>query len=183
MVGVLLLGPIAFDGFEVPQAVRFGGKQRLVVHALPGGGRVVDRMGPDEAPLVWAGIFSGPGAAQRVRLLEAFRRAGTVLPLTWSSWRYSVVIESFEADSANPAWIPYRVKCCVIAAEAMAEVDWLLGTTVAEAGAFGAGLDATVAESGLISDDVATAVSAAGQLAQLNAGRAFLAFTGDNGTI
>ena len=75
------LGPITFQAFEVPERISLGGRQRLVVHALPGGGRVVDTMGPEEAPIRWSGMFSGANATERVRMLERLRRAGDVLEL------------------------------------------------------------------------------------------------------
>jgi len=179
VAGALILGPVIFENFEVPSSVRFGGQQRLAVHALPGGGRVVDAMGAQDGPLVWSGVFSGPNAAPRVRVLEALRRAGTSLPLAWSLWRYTVVIESFEADWATASWIPYRLQCCVVATEAAAVVDWLVGAAPGEIAALvsaSSDVDEAAAEFALGGDDVAAAITASGTVARLNAGRALQSF-------
>ena len=180
MAGGLALGPVVFQEFEVPERIRFGGRQRLAVHLLPGGGRIVDAMGADEAPVSWAGVFSGPGAAERVRALERLRRDGAVLPLSWEGWRYSVIIESFEAETAHPAWIPYRLSACVVASGDLFEAEPVLATaTLAQAVALGAGpglVEAIDQATVLLgSDDVGTAMSAAGSLARLVAARAFAA--------
>ena len=55
----LVLGPVLFREFEVPARINFGGRQRVVVHALPGGARVIDVLGRDDAQISFAGIFSG----------------------------------------------------------------------------------------------------------------------------
>ena len=40
MSSYLLLGPVLFQDFELPERISWGGKQRLTVHRLPGGTRV-----------------------------------------------------------------------------------------------------------------------------------------------
>lgn len=55
MAGGLVLGPVVFQAFEVPERIRFGGKQRVAVHELFGGGRVVDAVGAEEGPIEWSG--------------------------------------------------------------------------------------------------------------------------------
>ena len=180
-MGDLVLGPVVFRGFEVPQRIQFGGRQRLVTHRLAGGGRVVDVMGDEDAPVSWCGVFSGPDAADRVRLLERLRRAGAVLPLAWEAWRYTVVLEAFEAEGANPAWIPYRLRACVVASgDMVVPVEAGFVFEVAEAVALGAGsgvgLDARIdgAGSAMASGNVAASIAAAGTLARLVTARAIL---------
>lgn len=179
MSGGLVLGPVAFGAFEVPERIRFGGRQRLAVHALPGGGRVVDAMGADEGPIQWSGVFSGPRGAARVRLLDELRRGGQTLLLAWDGWRYSVVIEQFQAQSQNPAWIPYSLKVCVVATGDVVAVEALpAGATLADAVALGAGegLDGRidVASDNLGSGDAVMAIEAAGVLARLVTARALV---------
>jgi hypothetical protein len=120
---VLLLGPIVFSDFEVPAGITFGGMQRLAVHRLPGGGRVIDALGRDDAALTFSGIFTGTDATLRARALDELRAAGLPLPLTWDVFFYSVVIENFEADYRNDHWIPYCISCTVIRDEAAALVE------------------------------------------------------------
>ena len=54
---VLTLGDFEFARYEIPEQITFGGDQRLVVHELVGGTRVIDAMGRADAPLEWSGLF------------------------------------------------------------------------------------------------------------------------------
>ena len=110
----LVLGPVVFQDFEVPSTICFGGAQRLAVHRLPGGGRVVDALGPDDGVIFFSGIFSGSDAAERALALDALRSAGAPLPLTWDVFFYTVVITDFTANFQSSWWIPYRLACTVI---------------------------------------------------------------------
>jgi hypothetical protein len=120
---VLLLGPIAFTDFEVPAGVSFGGRQRLAIHRLPGGARIIDALGRDDAALTFCGIFSGNEATLRARSVDELRALGLPLPLTWDVFFYSVVIDQFQADYQNSHWIPYRITCTVIRDEAAAVIE------------------------------------------------------------
>jgi hypothetical protein len=126
----LTLGPVAFAGFEIPSSIALGGKQRLAIHKLPGGIRIIDAMGPDPADLGWSGIFTGPDAAERARILDTMRIAGLEVLLSWDAFLYTVVIESFEADYRSPWWIPYRLSCAVVRDEAAAILDTIVSGVV-----------------------------------------------------
>ncbi len=115
---MLLLGPIAFQDFEVPETLSFGGAQSLAIHRLPGGARVIDAMGRDDAELHWSGTFSGPFASERARTLDLLRADGQPMALTWDAFFYTVVISRFEAQYSRATWIPYRIACTVLADEA-----------------------------------------------------------------
>ena len=119
----LSLGPVAFAGFELPSSITIGGTQRLSIHRLPGGIRVIDALGPDPADIAFSGIFTGPDAADRARVLDALRVVGSQLPLTWDAFFYTVIIASFEADYRSPWWIPYKISCSVLRDEAAALVS------------------------------------------------------------
>lgn len=110
----LVLGSVAFRDFEVPERIVFGGTQKLAVHELPGGGRVIDVMGAQNADLVWSGVFSGADAAERVRLLDGLRLLAAEVPLSWDVFAYTVIIERFEAEYTNPWWIPYHLVCKIV---------------------------------------------------------------------
>ena len=120
---VLLLGPIAFKDFEVPAGITFGGTQRLAIHRLPGGTRVIDALGRDDANVTFAGIFTGSDATLRARAVDELRSLGPPLPLTWDVFFYSVIIDSFQADYRNENWIPYRISCSIIRDEASALIE------------------------------------------------------------
>ncbi len=175
---MLTLGPIVFGSFEVPQSITLGGRQRLTVHQLPGGGRVVDAMGADDGELSWSGILSGPEAPARARALDRLRRGGLAWPLAWDGWRFTVIISRFEADSAEPFWMPYRLSTCVVAEGDFALAELLpTAPTAAEAAALGAGPGLedrlAAAGAGLAGTDLAGVLAAAGQTAQLAMARAF----------
>jgi hypothetical protein len=113
-MALLTLGGVEFIDFEVPPDVVFGGAQQLAIHRLIGGARVVDVMGPDDASLRWAGIFSGPYAGDRARMFDAMRVAGAPLGVSWDAFSFTVVIESLIMDYRNPWWIPYQMSCTVV---------------------------------------------------------------------
>jgi hypothetical protein len=108
------LGDFEFADMEVPESIPFGGAQALTVHKLIGGARVVDSMGPDDAPLEWRGWFRGENALARALYLDTLRKLGKPLTLTWSELRYTVVIQSFLPDFRRPYEIPYRISCEVV---------------------------------------------------------------------
>ncbi len=175
---MLTLGPILFQAFEVPQSITLGGQQRLAVHQLPGGVRVVDAMGADDAELAWSGILSGPDAAGRARALDRLRRGGLAWPLAWDGWRYTAIVSRFEADSTNPWWLPYRISACVLAEGDLAAPEPLpVPPTAEEAAALGAGPGLedrlAAAGAGLGAPDLAGVLAAAGLAARLATARAY----------
>jgi hypothetical protein len=152
---VLILGPVVFEQFEVPEQINFGGWQRIAVHRLVGGGRVIDAMGPEEPEISFEGVFSGSTSVLRARSLDVLRRTGEPIPLIWDSFYYTVLVRQFTAMYTSATWIPYSVSCAVIRDEAAGLVDMavdltatVLGDIVNAAGlAVGAGIDL----SGLVS--------------------------------
>lgn len=172
----VILGPVTFLGFEVPERITLGGRQRLAVHRLPGGARVVDAMGPDDRDLAWSGVVSGPRAGERVRQLDRLRRAGEALPLSWDGWRFTVVIAEFEAESAHPAWVPYRMSCTVLTEGDLVAPEVLPAlATLAEVAGLG-DVEALLLAAGarLAADGLSEIRAAAGDLARLATGRALL---------
>jgi hypothetical protein len=157
MAGTLVLGPFVFQDFELPEHIGWGGAQRLTVHRLPGGARVIDAMGRDDAQIAWTGVFSGTDGGTRARLLDLMRVDGSVWPLTWDSFFYSVLIAEFRAEYAHTNWIRYRITCTVLRdeAEAVIEAGISLATNV---------LSDLVSASGLgTGTDLSGALAAAGQ--------------------
>lgn len=110
----LILGPIVFAYFEIPERINFGGTQKLVVHTLPGGERIIDIMGRVEDPPGWSGIFLGIGAMDRAKQLDVLRAAGNVQQLSWGSLSYSVIIQSFQPEYKFAYHIPYKIVCEVL---------------------------------------------------------------------
>lgn len=177
-MAALTLGEIAFSDFEVPEHFVVGGKQRLVIHSLPGGGRVVDAMGAEDAPIRWSGIFSGQQAPERVRAIERLRRSGQRQTLAWDAWLYSVVVQDFEAEIASTWWIPYRITLCVVLNGAGIQADWFDSATgpTLDVGLLSAAALETaigVAGLGLASADIGQSIGAAGSLAQHVTARAY----------
>jgi hypothetical protein len=132
MTVVLTLGPILFADFEIPDKISgIGGKQMLAVHKLPGGSRIVDAMGRDDAPLKWSARFRGSDAETRARLADFLRVQGQPIELAWSRFRYTVVIDEFEADYEQPFEIPYSITCLVVQDETSPLLTALLGLDAA----------------------------------------------------
>ena len=114
MADTLTLAGISFDGFSTPSKMPAGGAQAMVVHKLPGGQRVIDTLGPDEANITWSGEFFGNGAYANALALDAIRAAGQVVPLTWGGQFRLVIIDSFTYGVRRlPAWVEYSISCTV----------------------------------------------------------------------
>ena len=125
----LILGPISFQDFEVPASINIGGQQRLVIHRLLGGARVIDALGRDDSDISFSGVFSGDTAIIRARALDQMRVSGLTVSLTWDVFFYSVIIKSFEADYHSGWWIPYRIRCTVVCDEASGASDTTMSLT------------------------------------------------------
>jgi hypothetical protein len=111
----LTLGGIVFTGMEVPDKLPFGGEQMLKLHKLVGGQRVVDAMGSDDLALEWSGRFFSPDALSRARAIDAMRKAGKAVTLSWSELSYTVVVKRFVADFEQAWNLPYSISCEVVA--------------------------------------------------------------------
>jgi hypothetical protein len=111
---VLTLAGVAFQDFEIPEKIQFGGGQRLAVNELIGGGRVVNPLGADDGEIIFRGIFSGDDASARAQLLDAARAIGAAIPLVWGEFFYSVVLAEFAAAFTKPWWIPFALRCVVV---------------------------------------------------------------------
>ena len=110
----LFLGGVVLDGFEVTARIGFGGKQKLAVHKLPGGVRVIDAMGPDDDVIAWHGILSGGDAADRAQLLDKLRVSGIAVPLAWDVFSAVVIVSDLKLEFQNSWWIPYQIACTVL---------------------------------------------------------------------
>jgi hypothetical protein len=111
---ILTLAGIAFDSFSTPKRMGAGGNQALVVHKLPGGERVIDTLGADEADIGWTGEFFGDDAYASVLALDAIRQAGQVVPLIFAGQYRSVIVSSFNYSlRREPVWCEYQIVCTV----------------------------------------------------------------------
>ena len=113
MTTTVTLGLLTLEAFEIPATITFGGTQRLAVHELPGGGRVIDVLGGTDADITFGGIISGSGADTRAQLLDAMRIGGTSMPLSWGEQYFVVIISEASFEYRKPWWIPYRLRCVV----------------------------------------------------------------------
>lgn len=111
---MLVLGGLEFEGFEIPEALPMGGKQALVVHRTIGGRRVIDAMGPDDAPISWSGHFLGEQAQRRALRMDLLRRSGRVVELEHGLRRYRVVVSEFTARVEQPYVVPYTITCEIL---------------------------------------------------------------------
>jgi hypothetical protein len=111
---ILKLGSFQFQQQEIPESIPFGGIQRLAVHDLVGGTRVVDSLGAFTAPIEWSGWLLGQNALPRARELDRLRVGGNSLLLQWSELAFAVVVRDFRADFQRFYQIPYRITCEVV---------------------------------------------------------------------
>lgn len=110
----LLLGSVSFFDFEIPDSIKGGGTQALDIKRYGGGLRTVDAFGPDDAPITWSGMFLDDTAESRCQQLDAMRRAGSQITLSYGSFSYAVVISSFEWDYQKFYQIPYSITLEVV---------------------------------------------------------------------
>jgi hypothetical protein len=142
---IITLDGVAFQDFEVPEKIAISGGQRLAVHQLIGGGRVIDALGNDDGEIVLSGIFSGIDAARRAQALDAARALGVAVPLIWDGFFYIVFIAEFAVEYRKPWWIPFSLRCVVVS-DPVAELAALAAPLV-----------------NIISDDLFSATSLSGQ--------------------
>jgi len=116
----LTLGGYTFSDFGVPERINGGGAQKLVVHKLIGGTRVIDAMGDDDDIIRWRGRLRASGAMDNVATLDAMRRAG--MPVTLTYWNQSalVVISKFTWEFERFFEVPYEIECTVVSNAAQA---------------------------------------------------------------
>lgn len=110
----LQLGDFTFSRFEIPEHIPFGGDQKLIIHELVGGARVIDAMGATTVPIEWSGFFTGQFGLSRARYVDNLRKAGLPLQLAWSELSFNVLIKSFHCDFRNFYRIPYTIVCEVV---------------------------------------------------------------------
>jgi hypothetical protein len=121
----LQLGDFVFASLEIPAEINFGGAQRLSVHQLVGGAKVVDAMGRADEPISWSGFLMGggkdrngnaifTGAVDRAQYLDTLRVAGLPLQLVWGKFKYLVVVREFKGNYQKSYLIPYHITCEVI---------------------------------------------------------------------
>ena len=110
----VILGGFVLDGFAAPQVMIGGGKQAMAVHKLPGGSRVIDTLGPDEADIPIAGQLYDANAYATCLALDAMRAAGSQVPLIWGgAFRMVIVAEFRYTVHRFPNWCDYSILCVV----------------------------------------------------------------------
>lgn len=117
--GGVQLGGVTFAGMEVPEKIRWGGKQDIISQRLPGGIVNLNAMGIEYPPISWGGIFEGATAISRSRQLYAMLNAASLISLTWNDRNYTVMLAEFNADDTKQLWIPYSLACIVLRDETL----------------------------------------------------------------
>ena len=107
----LTIGSLVLQGYEVPSRITIGGSQAVTIHKLPGGGRIIDAMGADDGTISWRGLFVGPDAARRARMLDTMRMQGTSQTLSFGDYTFDVIVVHCEYDyQQRGSIINYRVR-------------------------------------------------------------------------
>ena len=143
---ILVLGNFVFTDFSPPSKMPWGGAHALAIHKLPGGSRVIDKLGPDEADFTWDGIIWGADAFEQAQALDAMRISGATVPLTWGGQAWNVIVSHFAPEMCRfPMYVHYSITVVVASAP-------MLGGL----GQIPAGIDQ------LLASDMQTAMSIAG---------------------
>ena len=108
------LGTFEFQKMELPSEMPFGGEQRLTVHKLTGGKRVIDAMGDDPTDINWSGMFFSVDALARAQQVDAIRIAGKPVMLRWRNFMYAVLVKSFVVQDKQPGYCTYSISCTVL---------------------------------------------------------------------
>lgn len=111
--GSVTLGPVQFLGLGKPKSMPIGGKQAIATHKLPGGGRVLDAMGPDNSDIAWSGYLDGADASTTARALDRLRQSGQAVTLAWDVFSYQVLVSEFSCETQHVP-MPYKISCAVI---------------------------------------------------------------------
>lgn len=124
---ILLLGAVEFTGFSAPADMPFGGRHAMAIHKLPGGQRVIDTLGPDDADYSWSGEFFGNDAYAKALTLDGMRRAGQPVPLIFGGQFYLVVISEFTPRIARyPVHFKYSITVVVAESPMSGALDAVL---------------------------------------------------------
>ena len=111
---VLTLGNFKFQNYEIPEKISVGGRQKLAIHELVGGIRTIDAMGGFTDAIKWSGLMTGADSVSRARQLDTMRSIGAPVDLTWSEYKFVVVVREFRADFERVFQIPYEITCEVV---------------------------------------------------------------------
>lgn len=111
----LSLGDVDFADFEIPDSIKAGGGQALDIKKYGGGLRTIDTFGADDDPITWSGFFLDGTAEQRCQQLDAMRKAGAAVALSFGSFSYQVVISKFSWDYQKYYQIAYSIELQVVA--------------------------------------------------------------------
>jgi hypothetical protein len=111
--GSVTLGPVRFHGLGKPKSMPIGGKQAITTHKIPGGARVMDAMGPDNADIAWSGYLDGLNAGVTARTLDRLRQSGQAITLAWDVFSYQVLVSEFHCETRHIP-MPYKITCAVI---------------------------------------------------------------------
>ncbi len=109
----IVLGEVTFGGMEVPETVFWGGRQQTVVHRMPGGKRVIDAVGRDDAPIQWSGYLMGADREERAWQIDQMRVEGWPVYLQWGSHLFAVVVKEFRAED-QAFRTRYAIRCEVL---------------------------------------------------------------------
>ena len=107
-------GTFEFLDFEIPERIVIPGRQKVAIHQMIGGKRLIDVLGVEYDPITWSGIFTGSTTKSRVSLLMAMRDAGQKLTLTLDNYSFDVVITDFNPTYEFAYRQPYSISLAVI---------------------------------------------------------------------
>jgi hypothetical protein len=111
LAGVDVVGVGGFSNFAIPEYVKSGGPESLVIHKQPGGARQIDVLGNDDEPYEWSGVFLEADAEAQLVYFQQLKVAGNPIPLTYGPITDQVVISDLTFSYMAPHRIEYHIKC------------------------------------------------------------------------
>ncbi len=110
----LVLGPFVFDNWSTPEQLPLGGAHKLNVKMMPGGDRIIDAMGPNDADRSFSGIHYGSTALADAQTIDQLRIAGMPLPYSNGAEARTVVIADFTYDIEKFNVIHYKLDLMLV---------------------------------------------------------------------
>lgn len=163
------LGSVTLTGPEVPDALRAGGEQVLVVHRLPGGDKIIDNGGNDPYRLSLTGRFQGTNALTRAQTIDTMRLAAKAVTFSAAGGNWQVLIRSYAYTYAQKgAVIQYELELETIPSNASttatgtSALSSLVGSGVTDALST---VTSTIADASSVASEIAgTAQNVIGQI-------------------
>jgi hypothetical protein len=108
----LSLGSVQFYDEEHPDELPLELQQVMAVHQIPGGGKVIQSLGPQMPPVTWKGNLVVVGSTTpnaRIFQINRMHASGSVQRLSYGPFAYDVVVKYWKPVPKNANWATYEI--------------------------------------------------------------------------